>query len=268
MMLKSLLALTVAAATAVASLAGTAAAQEKLLVGSECTYYPFNYRDSDNVLKGYDIDVANEIGKRLNAKIEYTCMKFDGLIPALLAGKFDLIAASLSITEDRRQKIDFSVPYRLSIGQFVAPKAKKLVLFGADGSVNKAAFKGVRVGIQRATTYDNWFQAIVPDANIVRYEGVEAMYLDLKAGRVDAIMTNPMKTYLEFLSKPDGAGFEVVGPQITDVKYFGTGAGIGLRKGNDALLKRIDTAILDMKKDGTLDKFSKLYFPFAIYPIN
>lgn len=148
---------------------------------------------------------------------------------------------------------------------FVAPKAKKLALFNADGTLNKPAFKGIRVGFGRATTYDRWFQAIVPDANVVRYDTSEAQYLDLKAGRIDAIMTNPMKTYLEFLSKPDGAGFEVVGPQITDEKYFGIGEGIALRKGNAELLKRIDTALLDMRKDGTLDTFSKRYFPFAIY---
>lgn len=247
---------------------GGVAAQERLTIGSECTYFPFNYRDSDGVLKGYDIDVANEIAKRLGAKAEYSCLKFDGLVPALLAGQFDLIAASLSITPQRKERIDFSEAYRLSIGQFVAPKAKKLVLFDAKNEVIKANFKGVRVGLQRGTTYDSWFQAIVPDATVVRYETVEQMYLEIKSGRLDAIMTNPMKTYLEFLSKPDGAGFEVVGPQITDEKYFGTGAGIGLRKGNEALLKRIDAAILDMKKDGTLDKFSKLYFPFAIYPVN
>lgn len=256
---------TMAAVASILFLSPAVSAQEKLDVGSECTYFPFNYRDSDGVLKGYDVDVANEIGKRLKAKIEYTCMKFDGLIPALLAGKFDLIAASLSITEERATKIDFSVPYRLSIGQFVAAKAKKLVLFNADGSINKAAFKGIKVGIQRATTYDSWFQAIVPDATVVRYEGTDAVYLDLKAGRVDAIMSNPMKIYLDFLSKPDGAGFEVIGPQIAEEKYFGTGAGIGLRKGNDALRKRIDVALTEMKKDGTLDKFSKLYFPFAIH---
>lgn len=261
----------VATATLALALFGFAAAgsaQEVLKVGSECTYFPFNFRDSDGKLKGYDIDVADEIAKRLNAKAEYSCLKFDGLIPALLAGQFDLIAASLSITPERQQRIDFSEAYRLSIGQFVAPKAKKLQLFDAKNEVIKTAFKGIRVGLQRGTTYDSWFQAIVPEAQVVRYETVEQMYLEIKSGRLDAIMTNPMKTYLEFLSKPDGAGFEVVGPQITDVKYFGTGAGIGLRKGNDALLKRIDTAILAMKKDGTLDKFSKVYFPFAIYPTN
>ncbi|MBM3601573.1 MAG: transporter substrate-binding domain-containing protein [Alphaproteobacteria bacterium] len=266
-MLKSFIA---AAALAVSAFiaAPVVQAQEVLKVGSECTYFPFNFRDVDGKLKGYDIDVADEVAKRLNAKTEYSCLKFDGLIPALLAGQFDLIAASLSITPQRKERMDFSVPYRLSIGQFVAPKAKKLQLFDASNNVLKQNFKGIRIGLQRGTTYDSWFQAIVPEAQVVRYETVEQMYLEIKSGRLDAIMTNPMKTYLEFLSKPDGAGFEVVGPQITDEKYFGTGAGIGIRKGNEALLKRIDTAILAMKADGTLDKFSKLYFPFAIYPIN
>jgi polar amino acid transport system substrate-binding protein len=138
--------LTIAAATAaVMTMASPIAAQETLMVGSECTYFPFNYRDSDGVLKGYDIDVANEIGKRLKAKTEYVCMKFDGLLPALLAGKFDLIAASLSITEDRRQKIDFSEPYRLSIGQFVAPKAKKLAReFASASSARRPMTTGSR----------------------------------------------------------------------------------------------------------------------------
>ena len=108
---------------------------------------------------------------------------------------------------------------------------------------------------------------IPTDAGLSSAE-IEQMYLELKAGRVDVIMTNPMKTYLEFLSKPDGAGFEVIGPQIDEEKYFGTGAGVGIRKGEEALLKRIDAALIEMKKDGTLDAFSKKYFPFAIYPTN
>ena len=247
---------------------GPAAAQETLRAGTECTYFPFNFRDADGTLKGYDVDVGNEIGKRLNMKVEWVCQKWDGMLPALLANKYDVILASLSITEERRQKIDFSVGYRLSIGQFVGPKAKGLKLFKDDKTPDTAAFKGVKVGLQRGTTYENWITAKVPDATVVKYDTVEQTYLELKSGRVDVIMTNPMKTYLEFLSKPDGAGFEVIGPQIDEEKYFGTGAGVGLRKGEEALLKRIDAALVDMKKDGTLDKFSKAYFPFAIYPSN
>jgi polar amino acid transport system substrate-binding protein len=265
---KKLVATIVAALGLALTAAGPVAAQETLKAGTECTYFPFNFRDSDGVLKGYDVDVGNELAKRLNFKIEWVCQKWDGMLPSLLANKYDLILASLSITEERRQKIDFSVGYRLSIGQFVGPKAKGYKLFNPDKSPDVAAFKGIRVGLQRSTTYDNWIQAKVPDATVVRYETVEQMYLELKAGRVDVIMTNPMKTYLEFLSKPDGAGYEVIGPQIDEEKYFGTGAGVGIRKGEEALLKRIDAALLEMKKDGTLDTFSKKYFPFAIYPTN
>lgn len=255
-----------AAVTFAATSAFPVTAQESLKAGTECTYFPFNFRDSDGVLKGYDVDVGNELAKRLNFKIEWVCQKWDGMLPSLLSNKFDLILASMSITEERRQKIDFSEGYRLSIGQFVGPKAKGLKLFKPDNTPDVAAFKGVRVGLQRATTYDNWIQAKVPDATVVRYDAVEQLYLELKAGRVDVIMTNPMKTHLEFLSKPDGAGFEVIGPQLDEEKYFGKGAGVGLRKGEDALRKRIDAAILAMKKDGTLDTFSKKYFPWAIFP--
>jgi polar amino acid transport system substrate-binding protein len=264
--MRKFLSIIAAAAAATIAVVSQAAAQEALKAGTECTYFPFNFRDSDGTLKGYDVDVGNELAKRLNIKIEWVCQKWDGMLPSLLSNKFDLILASMSITEERRQKIDFSEGYRLSIGQFVGPKAKGLKLFKADSTPDVAAFKGVRVGLQRATTYDNWIQAKVPDATVVRYDAVEQMYLELKAGRVDVIMTNPMKTHLEFLSKPDGAGFEVIGPQLDEEKYFGKGAGVGIRKGNEALLKRIDTAIIAMKKDGTLDAFSKKYFPWAIYP--
>jgi len=79
------------------------------------------------------------------------------------------------------------------------------------------------------------------------------------------IMTNPMKAYLKFLSKEDGAGFEFVSPAIDEVEYFGIGVGIGLRKGNDALLARLNTAVKQLSTDGSLEKFAHKYFPFAIH---
>jgi polar amino acid transport system substrate-binding protein len=255
-------ALVLALATAAA---GPALAQENVKAATDCAYFPFSFRDADSVLKGYEIDLGEEMARRANFKIEWVCQKFDGLIPSLLANKFDLILSTMSITDERRKSIDFSVSYRMSVGQFVGPKGKIRNLFNADGTPNSAGFKGLRVGLARASTYDNWMQAKAPDAVIVRYDTDVQMHLELKAGRVDVLMTNPLKVYLEFLSKPDGGGFEVIGPQIKDEKYFGIGVGAGLRKGNDALLKRIDTALNDMKKDGTLDRYSKKYFPFAIY---
>jgi polar amino acid transport system substrate-binding protein len=246
--------------------AAVPASAETLRVGTECTYFPFNYREADGTLKGYDVDVANEVGKRIGAEIEFVCQEWDGMIPALLANKFDLIVASMSITDKRREKIDFSVPYRVSIGQFIGAKDRHLQFFNADGSINAAGFEGVKIGIERSSTYDTWIQAKMPNADIVPYDSNEAMYLDLKAGRVDAIMTNPMKAYLVFLSKPDGEGFETVGPQITDEEFFGIGVGIGLRKDSPALLQRIDEALVAMIKDGSLSQFSHRYFPFDINP--
>ncbi len=254
------------AAGLAAALPLQAAAAETLRVGTECTYFPFNYRDSDGSLKGYDVDVATEVGQRIGAEIEFVCQEWDGMIPALLANKFDLIVASMSITEQRREKIDFSVPYRVSIGQFIGATSKNLEFFNEDGSVNAAGFEGVRVGIERSSTYDTWIEAKMPDADIVRYDTNEAMYLDLKAGRVDAIMTNPMKAYLVFLSKPDGEGFETVGPQINEEAFFGIGVGIGVRKDNAELLARVDEALVGMIKDGSLSTFSHRYFPFDINP--
>lgn len=251
--------------TVAALVVATSASAESLKVGTECTYHPFNYRTDDGKLTGYDVDVANEVGKRVEAEIEFVCQEWKGMIPALLAGKFDLIVASMSITDERLKQIDFSAPYRVSIGQFIGAKAKGLELFNGD-EVNPAGFEGVKIGLERATTYENWLKAKVPGADVAYYDNNEAMYLDLTAGRVDAIMTNPMKAYLAFLSKDDGAGFEVVGPQIEEEEYFGIGVGIGLRQGNDALKERINAALQSMIEDGTLGEFGLRYFPFTIHP--
>ncbi|MCE2519737.1 MAG: transporter substrate-binding domain-containing protein [Alphaproteobacteria bacterium] len=264
--MRRLLALAVAViAVATVTPQGPAVA-ETLRVGTECTYHPFNFRDENGELQGYDIDVAKAIGEHLGVEIEFHCQKWDGMIPALLANKFDLIVASMSITDERKQKIDFSDPYRVSIGQFIGAKEKDLMFFNEDGSVNEAGFEGVKIGLQRATTYDNWIQARAPNAEVVRYDAIEALYLDLQNGRVDAIMTNPMNAYLKFLSQPEGAGFEVVGPQIEETEFFGIGVGVGLRKGNDELLSRINEGIRQVTEDGSLEVFARKHFPFTIHP--
>jgi polar amino acid transport system substrate-binding protein len=237
---------------------------ETVRVGMECTDAPFNFRDGE--LKGYDVDVAKGVTDILGADVKFVCQKWDGMIPALLANKFDLIVASMSITEKRRKKIDFSGPYRISVGRLVGKKNGNFNLFNADGSVNASGFKGVKVGLERATTYENWFNAKVPGAEILLYDTNEAMYLDLQNGRTDVIMTNPMKAHLKFLSKEDGAGFEFVSPAIDEVEYFGVGVGIGLRKGNAELLGRINAALKQLTEDGSLEKYALKIFPFAIHP--
>ena len=241
------------------------ASAETLRVGMECTYAPFNYRTADGELAGYDVDVAKGVAEIIGADFEYVCQEWDGMIPALLANKFDLIIASMSITEKRMKKIDFSGPYRFSTGQIVGAKKTKVNLFDGSDMPIAANFKGVRVGLERATTYANWFEEKLPDADVVLYDSSEALYLDLQNGRVDVIMTNPMKAHLKFLSKPDGAGFEFKGPVVDEEKYFGIGVGIGLRQGQPELKERLNGALKQLINSGQLESYAKKIFPFKLH---
>ena len=266
--MKQIMKLAAIAAVAVGLTAATqvqTASAETLRVGMECTYAPFNFKTAEGKLDGYDVDVAKGVAKIIGAELKFVCQKWDGMIPALLANKFDLIVASMSITESRLKKMDFSAPYRISVGRLVGKKGMAVKLFNDNGSPMADNFKGLKIGLGRATTYAKWFKAKLPGAKVVYYDSSEAMYLDLTNGRTDMIMTNPMKAFLKFLSKKDGAGYEFVSPQIDETKYFGIGVGIGLRKGNDDLKKRLDAAVLELGKNGSLKTYALKYFPFAIH---
>jgi len=263
--MRKLLAVVTAAVALVTWGAQVPASAETLRVGMECTYAPFNFKNADGELDGYDVDVAKGVAGLIGADLEFICQKWDGMIPALLANKFDLVVASMSITDTRLEKMDFSQPYRISVGRLVCKKNAGLNLFDDAGKPIAANFAGVKVGLERASTYASWFEAVLPEAEVALYDENEALYLDLVNGRTDIIMTNPMKAYLRFLSKEDGAGFEFVSPQIDERKYFGIGVGIGLRQGNDELKDRLNAAIKTLTEDGSLEKYALKYFPFAIH---
>ncbi len=256
------------AAALCALTAAAPAGAETLRVGMECTYAPFNYRTPEGEMAGYDVDVAQGIAQRIGADLEYVCQEWDGMIPALLANKFDLIVASMSITEERKEKIDFSIPYRVSVGRILGAKDAGLKLFDDAGAPIPDAFAGLRFGVERASTYAKWVEARLPGAEVSLYDGAQPMLLDLQNGRLDIAITNPMKAYLDFLSKENGAGFEFVSPALDEPEFFGPGVGVGLRKDNAELLARIDEALAAMIADGSLETYSRKYFPFSIYPEN
>jgi polar amino acid transport system substrate-binding protein len=134
------------------------ASAETLRVGMECTYAPFNFKNADGELDGYDVDVAKGVAGLIGADLEFVCQKWDGMIPALLANKFDLIIASMSITEKRLEKMDFSDTYRISVGRLVGKKDSGWELFDDAGKPIPANFAGLKVGLERATTYSDWFE--------------------------------------------------------------------------------------------------------------
>jgi polar amino acid transport system substrate-binding protein len=241
------------------------AAAETLRVAFSCDYKPFNYRTANGELEGYDVDVAKGVLKLIGADMEPVCQKWDGMIPSLLANKYDLIIASMSITNERLKKMDFSKPYRFSIGRLIGRKDAHLQLFDFKGRPIKDRFKGVRVGLERATTYAKWFSKTLPNVKVVYYDTNPALYLDLENGRTDIIMTNPMKAHIKLLAKDNGEKFEFVSPAIDDVDIFGIGCGIGLRKGQDKLLQRLNKAMVQLINDGSLEKYAYKYFPFPLH---
>lgn len=257
----------IAALTLVAGATLTAAAvqAETLRVGMECTYAPFNYKNSDGELIGYDVDVAKGVAAAIGVDLEFVCQEWDGMIPALLANKFDLVIASMSITEKRLEKMDFSGPYRFSIGQIVGSDKIDVKLFDDAGDPIPENFNGLKVGLERATTYTHWFEEVLPEADVLLYDSNEALYLDLQNGRTDIIMTNPMKAYLRFLSKEEGSGFKLIGPPVDEEKYFGVGVGIGLRQGQSELKASLNGALKGLINSGELETYALKYFPFKLH---
>lgn len=238
---------------------GVCVAGEKLRIAIEGAYPPFNYIGPDGKLAGSDVDIANALCEAMGADCELMAQDWDGMIPGLLAKKFDLIVASMSITEKRKKAVNFSKPYYQAPAQFVAGKGSGLV-------ISKEGLKGKKVGVQRATTYANYLESVYGDeVKIIYYDTVENHNLDLGAGRLDAVLAQAI--YMGgVLKKPEGKDFEFVGEMIWDKEYIGEGAGIAIRKENSELLKKVNEALARIIADGTHKKIFSKYFDFDLYP--
>jgi len=253
-----------AAAIAFAALTGIAAAKDwkTIRIGTEGAYPPFNGLDSAGNLVGFDVDIAKALCVKMQATCTFQAQDWDGIIPALLAGKFDAIVASMSITDERRKKVAFTHKYYQTPGVFVAPKDSKITSWDAEG------LKGKVVGAQSSSTHGNFLEGVIQPggAEIKLYPTQDEVNADLAAGRLDAIEAD--KTVLQsWLKKPEASCCEI--KQDVDVvkyvKYFGEGAGIAIRKEDTDLVDKFNKAIADIVADGTYKKINDQYFPFSIY---
>jgi arginine/ornithine transport system substrate-binding protein len=239
--------------------ANTADAGMKVRMGTEGAYPPFNFTDDKGQLQGFDVDVGNAICAAAGFECTWIVQDWDGMIPALLAKKYDTIIASMSITKERMEKIGFSVKYYNTPGKFFAKK-------GAGYTISKAGLKGKTVGVQRATIHENFLRDNFGDViDIKSYATQEEIYLDLVSGRIDMGMSDSVAASEGFLETKDGAGFEHFGPGFSDPKWFGDGAGVGVRKEDDKLRMAINEAIKKIRSDGTYKKINDKYFDFDVY---
>jgi len=227
-------------------------------IGVEGAYPPFSKTEADGSVTGFDIDIANALCAQMNAKCTMVKQDWDGIIPALLARKYDAIIATMDITAERKKKVAFTNKYQHIPARFVALKGTK---FEASDSF----MKGKKVGVQRATTMDLYISDNFPSADIKRYGSADEAYLDLKSGRLDYVMMDSAAVTGGLLEKPGGDKFAFTGPKLSDPKWFGEGAGIAIRKRDKDLAAKFNQAILDIRANGTYEKIQNKYFSFDVY---
>ncbi|AAQ58527.1 ABC transporter substrate-binding protein [Chromobacterium violaceum] len=243
-----------------ASLGAYAKDWKEIRFGVDASYAPFEYKAPNGQVVGFDIDLGNEICKRMKAKCVWVENDFDGMIPALKAKKFDGVLSSMSMTEARMKEIAFSAKLFNTPTRMVAKAGSGLM-------PTPASLKGKRVGVEQGTIQEayakkHWAPAGV---EVVPYQNQTLVLADLTAGRLDASLQDAVQADIGFLKKPEGKGFAFAGKDLVDPQTLGEGAGIGLRKEDKDLKAGIDKAIADMLKDGTYKKIEKKYFTFDVY---
>ena len=248
----------VALGVMVASQAGAGGWDKVVRVATEGAYPPFNSFDANNNLVGFDIEITAALCAKIKVECPIVAQDWDGIIPGLLANKYDAIIASMSITEERKKKVAFTKKYYASPPRFVAAKSANVT------DTSPAALKGKTVGVQSATTHSNYIETYYQDATVKRYGTQDEANLDLASGRLDIILADSL-VLLEWMKTDAGKGFEFVGPKIDDKTIFGEGEGIATRKSDLHLRDMLDQAILDIRADGTYQKINAKYFPFSIY---
>lgn len=224
---------------------------DPLRIGSEGAYPPFNVIDPSGQLKGFDIDIALALCERLKVECKLVAQDWDGIIPALLAGKYDAIVASMSITAERKKVVGFTDKYYSNKVRFVAAK---------DGGFDPGKLTGKAIGAQRATIAASWLEKNAGGAKVKLYDTQTNAYLDLAARRLDAIFADGLVLH-EWLKTKAGAGFQLAGKAYE----LDDGIGIAVRKEDDALRQRLNAALAAILADGTYKKINARYFPFSIY---
>ncbi|MBF0675120.1 ABC transporter substrate-binding protein [Pseudomonas sp.] len=234
--------------------ASSSFAAEKLTIGTEGAYPPFNLIDASGQVVGFDVEIGQALCAEMKVECNVVTSDWDGIIPALNSGKFDMLIASMSITEERQQAVDFTNPYYTNKLQFVAPKS-------ANFKTDKDSLKGKVIGAQRATIAGSWLDDNLGNSiEIKLYDTQENAYLDLSSGRIDGILADTFVQW-EWLKSDAGKNFEFKGEPVFDNDKIG----IAVRKGDDELRERLNKALAAIVANGTYKKINDKYFPFSIY---
>lgn len=221
-------------------------------------YPPFSMVTAEGELAGFDVDIARALCDAAELDCEIVTQDWDGMIPGLMARKFDAVVASMAITPERLEKVDFTHKYYTSPGKFVAPK-------DADLEITPEGLAGRTACVQVSTIHERYLRATFPDADVQTYRSQQEALFDLAAGRCDVLLGEGIMLEDAFLETPEGEGFAFVGPTVSDPKWYGEGAGIAVHKGDAELVRILNAAIDEIRANGTYARINDRYFDFDIY---
>lgn len=220
---------------------GSAFGAEKIRVGSDMTFAPFEFiNEQTKAPDGFDIEYMKALGDVMGVDIEFSNVAWDGIIPGLLVGQYDLLIAAMTITEERAKAIDFSDPY-FTTGQVI------VVRKGTKGIKSTADLRGKIISVQIGTTGQFEAEKIPGIRRIDKYPTIPEAFVALKHGRADASIVDELVALEELRLNPGAT--EIVGRPFSSESY-----GIGIKKGRPDLLRRVNQAIATLKANGTYDR--------------
>ena len=214
-----------------------------IIAATEGAFAPFNYYDG-KTLTGYEVDVAEALAKNLGLKIEWKAVPFDAQLAAVKQDRFDFAIASHGYTKDRAKAVDFASPHYCTGGQIAAAK---------DGALTVESLKGKTVGVQLATSYFDAAKKIAGVKEVKTYKADPEAFSALKAKKIDAWVSDKF-TILETLGKNPNAGI------VTGEQVFVERVSLIMRKNNNEFMDKVNQALADLQKDGTLATISQKYF--------
>lgn len=240
--------------------AGAAAQQKEwkeIRIGTEGAYPPFNNLNAKKELEGFEIDYVNALCEKMKVKCTWVVQDWDGIIPALLSGKYDVIVAGMNATDERKKRVDFTAVYTKTPIAVIGAKT----ITSAD--VSPTALKGKNIGTQGSTIHANYLEKYYKDSTIRLYPTQEEANLDLSNGRLDYIVADKLSLD-DFLNGKGKDCCKQVGVVERDPAIHGPGTAMAVRKEDTALRDLLSKAIEDSIKDGTHDKVRGKWFNFAI----
>ena len=227
----------------VLSLSVSAMAKDKIFVGTNAEFPPFEYLDKGEVT-GFDIELVNEIGKVMDADVKVLDMSFDGLLPALQMKKVDLVIAGMTATEERKKTVSFTQPYYTASQVIIVKEGNNSIKSFDD-------LKGKKVAVMLGFTGDTIVSEI-EGVSIERFNAAYAGIMALQADKVEAVVldSEPAKNYVK-----QNPGLILAEADAEQEEYA-----IALRKNDKALLEKVEKALAEIKANGTYDALIKKYF--------